>query len=849
VKRLLLLLILLLPFVTGAQEVKPGLSRAYLDLIRKDSLSKTIIRADTTNSMRNSFYDNKTTYDGRSPVAKIKFNHNTLAIKPAKRKTLFIGTTFTSSIEMRTANKRPALQNEYVQGRSQSGQLVWRGPETNEQFSYGPAIRTLEFDHSNYPYDVNGKLVSAGTGSGQQAIAYNNDILRTGSLLLQSLHIQAKYRINEVPRAIMVLKIGDKQENLLLKNNRNNNRNLSASIELPLRPAVIKIGYTSLRDRYTHSNRNGFLNRIYQQSLLTPVSFENAQGTKIGTAQRSHSAYADNPYFLLDTDENSFRLSHQTGSLSIEKKIGRVKVKVQQSIEDVQQNSNETYQPGTAYFPTGIAVKREKNDRNYLLKANLGTDISYGGGDLRSTMDIAYLYGNNRSGIRYTPGKDYRYQRSYHDIMVNYFTNLVKRNVEAGLFLSNKMYASNSSNKKDFFLPGITGFGKFYDPFNLENVRVKVLTAFSNFNSELPIDRSFSVNNLLQYSVAQSMHYFPLTEVETFNNLSPIRHTEWNARVEIDYDYKIYFEADYFIRNTRNDVFAIYRSGNLQLENLADHRNQGFEISLNINSRLWNARKVTTYSSLSLFRNRSTVTDVKGGYNHIPIAGFSDINKSVVKGQPLGVITGTRYKRDASNHIMIGTDGFPMVDPTPGVIGNPIADFVLKLNNTAHWKYFTLNFDIEWKKGGDMWNGTQAVLDYYGRSANTALLRNTTNYVFDGVLENGHVNTYPVNFYDASQAVENNRWTRYGLSGVGEEYIRKADHLRLNTLALSYRLKTKKFLQQATFTLSVNNLILWTPYDGADPNQFLFDQQQTTGLDFFNLPSTKNYGFSVSFQF
>jgi hypothetical protein len=406
-----------------------------------------------------------------------------------------------------------------------------------------------------------------------------------------------------------------------------------------------------------------------------------------------------------------------------------------------------------------------------------------------------------------------------------------------------------AATKKNFFLPGISILGKFHEPFHLRDARVKIVGAFNNFNSELPISRSFSSNNLLQYNSYQSLQYFPVTEVTSFDRLDPIRHKEWNFRLEADYKYMIYLEADYYIRNTRNDVFAVYRSGGLVLENLADHRNQGYEIDLNFTSRLWNAKKVTTFTTIGLFRNKSTVTGVKNGYNGTPIAGFSNINKTVMKGQPLGAITGTRYKRDANNKLIIGGDGFPMVDAAPAVIGNSIPDFVLKFGHNVAWKAFTLGCALEWKKGGEMWNGTQAVLDYYGRSANSAQLRNTSNYIFDGVLENGHANNIPVDFYNPALPVENNRWTRYGYSGVGEEYIRKADYLRLNNLAISYRIKAKKILQQATFTLSASNIIIWTPYDGADPNQLLFDQQQTTGLDFFNLPSTKNFGFSVSLQF
>jgi hypothetical protein len=494
-------------------------------------------------------------------------------------------------------------------------------------------------------------------------------------------------------------------------------------------------------------------------------------------------------------------------------------------------------------------VYRSKDDKNYQAKANahytLGKFIS---SSVRSTIEATYLYGDNNSVISYLPGQQYKYQRSYHDAIVNWLNTINSGRVESGLQLTNKMYASNTVTKNDFFIPGVTAYGKIHTPFNLDRTSIKFNAAFNKFNSELPIDRSFAFANLLQYTPAQSLQYFPVSEAATFNGLSPIRHTEWSARMEFEYTYKLYFSIEYFNRKIVDDVFPVYRGGSLVLDNIATHRNRGYEINLTIDSRSWQ-RKVSAYTNISLSRFQSKVLDVKDGYDNTPMAGFSNIHKSIVKGQQLGVITGTRYKRDQSDKIMIGSDGFPMTDPTPAVIGNPNPDLIMKLANNITWKNFSLNFDIEWKKGGDIWNGTQAMLDYYGRSATTGDQRNITNYIFDGVLENGHTNTIPVNFYDASLPVEHNRWTRYGQTGVGEEYIRKADHIRLNNAALCYRLKMKKILQQISFTLSANNIIIWTPYDGADPNQFLFDQQQTNGLDFFNLPSTKNFGFSVSLQF
>jgi hypothetical protein len=148
-----------------------------------------------------------------------------------------------------------------------------------------------------------------------------------------------------------------------------------------------------------------------------------------------------------------------------------------------------------------------------------------------------------------------------------------------------------------------------------------------------------------------------------------------------------------------------------------------------------------------------------------------------------------------------------------------------------------------------MWNGTAVMLDYYGRSASTGDERTIVNYVFDGVQANGGHNNIPVNFYDPSLPISQNRWVRYGASGVTEAYIQKGDMLRISMISISWKTQLRKYLQQLSMSLYVNNLLIWSPYKGADPGQLLYDQSGSQGLDFFNLPAMRAAGFKMAIQF
>jgi len=844
VKRLLAFL--LLPAFAWTQEVTPVLSKDYLALINEDSLHiNNIFLPDTMNSISRSPL-NLTRYYGGNRIRRISIQHGFLNIEPAHEKTLYLSGNFSTSVEIKRINQLPALQSEYVQGRSQSGELVWRGPETGEVFSYGPAINTLEFDGSNYAWDRNGKLTPSGTGNGIPAKAYDNNIFRTASQLSQSLRVQGRYLVSGSQVLNASVKVGQTRENTFIQSNKNNSKNFSASLETLVKWLTITGGYTFLQDQFSNSNRNGFLNRVYQNAVLTPVSFNNSQNSEATAGQRSYSIEADNPFFLLHDNGNRFFQTHRTGSLILERKRRPLTFKVIQSVENLYQNNNEGYKPETAFFPNGIYVNRIKNDVNYFLQTDASYNIVFTSYQITGVINAGYSYANDRSGIDYSNNTSWRYQRSAHNASLTYSGGYRDNNFETGVNLTNKLYVSNTAKSADYFLPSVSGFIKFNRILPSEYLNAKLDASFSNFNNELPVNQSFSQSSLLQYTTEQAFRYFPVTEVNGFDNLAAIHHREWTGRMELTYQNRLTLYGEFFNRNTFNDVFPVFEGGKLLLRNIADHRNSGVELGATFNT---SAHNLITGNTISFFATRSKVTNVADGYDFTPVAGFSNIHKAIVKGAPLGSIVGTSYLRDANNNVLIGNDGFPLVNTTPAVIGNPIPDFVMKMNNNINWKKLYLNIDWEWKKGGQVWNGTQAVLDYYGRSVTTAALRNITGYVFNGMLQDKQKNTIPVSFYDVSMPVEKNRWTRYGQSGIGEEYIQKGDCLRVNNISLSYKQRFRKHIQQLVFSVYANNIILWTAYKGADPNQLLYDQPNSTGLDFFNLPSTKVFGCNISIQF
>ncbi|HWV67526.1 hypothetical protein [Chitinophaga sp.] len=844
-----LLLLLLFPSLIFAQQsspVNPVLSPEYSRLIHSD----TTTAAPLPENLRRELTV-KRLFPLNTPLRKVRVRNNALVMRAAYPKKLLLAGEYTAGIAFKTVNRLPPLQTAYVQGRSMQGAPVWQGPETNEMFSYGPLLNQLEYNGQAYPYDVNGKLVPSGTGNGRHPAGYMNSIFRTGTLFSQGFHLKTALLVNDVALHEFGIRLGQTRENTFIRYNSNNTRSLEAAAGTWIKWLHISGKYNYQEESFSNTNRGGFLNKVYQQSLLTPVSFDNGQGYTLNSGQRSYAQPADNPHFLLRNNGHYYRTYAHQGSLLLERNAWRkMKYKIRQSYSRKGENSDEGFKPGTAAFPEGLLLQREKNDRLYQLNGEATRDFGYYLKDVRTQATANYVFTDARSDIRYQPayGENYRYQRSVQELSLQSFSSYQHWDWPGiNLGVGNKIYVSNTARKSYYLLPDISLALDYPLPDGSWNIRAR--SAYLRNATELPISRSLAYVNLLHFSVRNAGSYVQVQEVTGYDGLLPVLQEEWTSSLELYKSSLLSFTASVFRRNTKQDLFPVEANGQLVLKNMADHRNEGIDLELKLFEDNFRNRMVATSHTLSFYAYRNKVTGVNDPYNYTPIAGFSDVHTALIEGQPLGVIVGSAWQRDAAGNQVIGPDGFPVVAKDPGIIGNPNPDFVMKLHNSVQWKRFSLLADLEWQHGGDRWNGTQAVLDYYGRSQQSATGRNITSYVFPGVQTDGRPNNIPVDFYNPKEDISKNRWVRYGISGVAEDYIERADRLRLNTVKISYQLLFRRIIQKVTLSAYVNNIMLWSPYQGTDPGQLLFDQANSTGLDFFNLPATKTYGFNASIQF
>jgi hypothetical protein len=208
------------------------------------------------------------------------------------------------------------------------------------------------------------------------------------------------------------------------------------------------------------------------------------------------------------------------------------------------------------------------------------------------------------------------------------------------------------------------------------------------------------------------------------------------------------------------------------------------------------------------------------------------------------------------DQLVIGTNGWPIASPSAGAIGDPNPDWLMGWRNTFSWKGINLTALFDFRQGGEMWNGTRGVMDYWGTTKETADDRDIQGYIYDGKVNTGTAespvweqNSTPVDFANPEAGLGQNKWVRYGF-GFSDNEIEDASWVRLREVALSYT-----FPESLTKKVGVNiglvarNLWLKTNYSGIDPEANLTGVTNGFGLEYFGMPNTKSYAVNVQLTF
>jgi hypothetical protein len=193
----------------------------------------------------------------------------------------------------------------------------------------------------------------------------------------------------------------------------------------------------------------------------------------------------------------------------------------------------------------------------------------------------------------------------------------------------------------------------------------------------------------------------------------------------------------------------------------------------------------------------------------------------------------------------IGADGFPILDPTQRVTGDPNPDWTAGLRSTfTFFNNLRLSALLDIRQGQDAWNGTKGALFFFGTHADTEEMHGL-----------GQPHTFEGDGPGAGEEVSLN-WATWTIGGIGSgftgpssQFIEDASYVKLREISLSYNLNPDWLpldFSAAEITVGGRNLMTWTDYSGIDPEMNLWGNSAGRGIDYFNNPQTRSWVFGLS---
>ena len=361
--------------------------------------------------------------------------------------------------------------------------------------------------------------------------------------------------------------------------------------------------------------------------------------------------------------------------------------------------------------------------------------------------------------------------------------------------------------------------------------------------------------------------------------LKPEIQTAWEIGTELRFlNGRLGLDWTYYHSSTKNQIASPRLSnagGYIMMSiNSGSVINEGMEVSLT--GKPFDGKDFKWESTLNFSYNKGRLGDFLDGVGmfYPTDAQFGSVKSaSVPNGGKFMALVGTRFEteHDADGNEIKG--GKYLIDPTTGlykihsgsndVVGNREPKLIGGWNNTFTYKNLSLSFLLDFRIGGDVFNGTEQFMVSNGLSKLTTLnnrqsvtvegINATTGEPYSATYEAGKTYTFGTTTY-SGEAMIQNYWSNYADNSYN--FIQSVNWLKLRSLSLSYDftslLPSHNIIKRLSANITGQNLLTWTNYKGMDPEVCTAGGtggSGATGIDYCSVPSVRTVTFGVNITF
>jgi hypothetical protein len=408
--------------------------------------------------------------------------------------------------------------------------------------------------------------------------------------------------------------------------------------------------------------------------------------------------------------------------------------------------------------------------------------------------------------------------------------------------------------RNSFFYPSVTGSFVFSDAFPSigRHMTGKLRGGYAEVGKDA---RPYAYRPSLEYKTTSNGGYgYGFTGPNL--DLKPEFATSYEFGTELSFlDNRLGLDVTSYRKQTKdqivNDIRGSYATGFILFNlNGAVTRNEGVEITLRGQPVL--ERNFSWDVLVNFDRSRGKVLALPNALPESYVSDtwlFGNVRNGTAPGLSTRSMTGLFYLKNTAGQILIDpTTGLPLrstVFIDAGYDRQP--DFTFGVTNTFSYKRLSVNFLIDIRRGGDVFNATEQFLTSRGLSSRT--LDRDKPRVIDGVLRDGKENTATptVNNIVVIPAVQTAYYTN-----ISEELFIEKDinWVRLRDVTVRYALPGKYLkARDASMYITGTDLLLFTNYSGLDPivngNTAAVGGSGAAGIDYGNFPMPRGFAFGL----
>jgi len=805
-----------------------------------------------------------------------------ITTKSGKGKKSLSVATFNSNTSFSDPLILPNFQNSYGQGAtSDFFQFVdgaGNGYNDGVDESWGPALdRGLSFVQWD-SYKVGGAPLPWISHPNNVKDFYQTGVVMSNNLSLSAGNEDANFRmsVGNSNETGMVPFTDFQKFNVTLNGNIKLGERLSSGVSLMY-----------FNDRSNNLPTAGYSNENAAQQFIWSArnvnftdlkDWRNLPGAAAGTAAAGtplnwNTVFQNNPYWVLETNTNSYDRDRVTGSTFLTYQLnssfsatGKLLLDHYSQLTTSRQGIGSNNAPDGSYGENTLRYSEINSEMVLSYKKQLTSDfnlsLNVGANHMKRVrtqtygsipgLELPNFYNlsNIKTGTTASVGNQYVENRIGSILG---FGQLSYKDYIFVDFSGRKDWASVLPVKNNsFFYPAISGSVVLSDMLGFKDTKInylKIRGGWSKVGGTGALG-AYSLNNT--YNLVNNGYGIQASTPNTqYNpNLKPesVVGTEFGFDLT-GFNNRLRVAATYYTKVSSDLLVPIQVSASTGYtsvwDNVANMENKGIELQLGVT--LLKAKDFSFDVDLNFAKNNNEVTSLTGLDTYI-LGGQWGATLEARPGHPYGDIVGRGFERDPNGNV-IYVNGLPKIESTKKVLGNIAPDWTGGANFTIRYKDFDLSTLIDAKVGGDVHSMTYAWGRYAGVLEET-LIGRETGVVGNGVMSDG-AGGYVANNVVVSAKSFNQ--TSFG-NTIEESAIFDATYIKLRSMSLGYSLPKKwlkeSFIADFKFSLVARNLaILFKNAPHIDPETGFSSANGEQGQEFGQIPSARSYGFNINVKF